>query len=122
MKSPAAALVSEKIFRGLGLGKRDAIVALALMRRRVARASDIATDTKLPRQTVYSILKKLSHDGLIVPTSGRGIRRFMLDYGQLIHYVENRKEKIEKIRESLRTGYAPSAPLRDRPSRLPRVT
>lgn len=122
MKSPAAALVSEKVFKGLGLGKREAKVALALIRRRTARASEIAEDTGLPRQTAYSILTKLVHEGLVVATSGKGIRRFMLDYGQLTRHVEEKQGELDRIREGLRTGYAPSVAIRESSSRLPRVT
>lgn len=121
MPSASGAILSPKVFRALGFTVPETAVALALIRRSTARASEIAEDLRIPRQTTYSILEKLAHDGLVIPTSGKGIRRFTLDYGQLTRYVEERREELGRIRDSLRTGYAPSVAIQETQSRLPRV-
>lgn len=121
MAGHAASIVSPKIFRALGFTLPETAVAIALLHRGSGRASEIAQDVRIPRQTTYSILAKLVHDGLVTPTSGKGVRRFTLDYGQLMHYIEERKDELERIRESLRNGYAPSVAIQESQSRLPRV-
>ena len=54
------------VFVALGLKKREVRVMRALMHLKNGRASDIAAECGLPRQTSYSILKKLIERGLVV--------------------------------------------------------
>ncbi|MEN9390063.1 MAG: hypothetical protein RLZZ283_163 [Candidatus Parcubacteria bacterium] len=109
------------IFKALGLKKREVRVMRALIHLRIGRTSDIAAECSIPRQTAYSILMKLSERGLITPTSGLGIRKFMCDYGALVRFIDHERERLIEIRKSLASGSSP-APIDEQHSRLPVVT
>ena len=94
----------KKLLEALDLEKREIEVVLALLARGNARAGELADDTGLPRQTVNSILSRLAHEGIIVATSGKGVRRFACDYAQLARYLDSEQERIHSLRKSLSTG------------------
>ena len=110
------------VFVALGLKKREVRVMRALMLLKSARASDIAAECALPRQTAYSILKKLIGHGLVIGSSRGWYRTFSCDYGQLVRFVEGERRKLQRIRDALTSGNSVPTETERHSSPLPAVT
>lgn len=109
------------VFQALGLKKREVRVMRALMHLKSGRASDIAAECGLPRQTAYSILKKLIERGLVVGSSKGWYRTFSCDYGQLVRFVEDERRKLQRIRDALTSGNSVPTETERHTSPLPTV-
>lgn len=110
------------VLKALGLKKREVRVMRALLHLRSGRASDMAAECGLPRQTAYSILKKLIERGLVVGSSKGWYRTFSCDYGQLVRFVEEERRKFQRIRDALTTGSSVPVETDEHVSALPAVT
>jgi predicted DNA-binding transcriptional regulator len=92
----------QKALKQLGLKRREIDVTSALVELGGAKISTLASKCKLPRQTVYSILKKLSQRGLVTRSSKNGVIWFSSNPKELVQFVDNQKAELQKIKFSLK--------------------
>ncbi|TAK57417.1 hypothetical protein EPO17_01965, partial [Patescibacteria group bacterium] len=89
------------ILSELGLPPKEISVYACLSKLGSAKASVISKEVKLPRQTTYSILNQLVKKGFVMQADLRGVRRFGIDPKQLSKMIVEKKNRLEKARQSL---------------------
>ncbi len=121
-KEHSATPILRNALAALGYSSHEVRVCLTLIERRVARASEIATAARLPRQTVYSILKRFIEKGLITATAKKGVRKFACDYRHVSDFVKREQLRLKRVAHSLETGLPPAVAVDLQARPLPLVT
>ncbi len=70
------------------------------------RSSIVAKEVGLPRQTIYSILAKLSSLGLVVVTDQGGTKNFYSSDSELLKYIDLERDRLLKARNLIKGGSA----------------
>jgi len=87
----------DRLLSQLGLTKNETKVYLAGLESGKSSAQDIALKAGLPRNTVYSVLKKLVGRGVVGQTLEKGKMRFIVDHpAKLISGIEDLKNNFEE--------------------------
>ena len=105
----------------LGLSEREADVYLALVRAGSSPASLIARELKIPRQTIHSVLEKLTQAGIVEKSDRYGVRHFFADPHDLALVLDRRKAKLEKQKQELQKELPRLLGLQNEKKALPRV-
>lgn len=87
----------ENVLKQLGLSEKEITVYKSLLKRGASTASSLANVIDLPRQTVYSILQKLSDEGIIEKGPWKGSNKFIVDPTNLSSVIRSRQKKLTRI-------------------------
>jgi sugar-specific transcriptional regulator TrmB len=110
-----------KTLNSLGLDQKESSVYLALVKRGFASASQLANQTGLPRQTVYSILNRLIELEFIEQSDKRGVKAFLADPNKLFSLLDKQKQILEKNRKLLQDDIAEIIPVPVSSKALPKI-
>lgn len=91
----------EKILKDLGCVQKEILVYLALIKLGNVGATNISTEVKLPRQTVYYSLESLIEKGLVEQTDLRGVKQFVADPFKIKSIIDDQKRILESNKKKL---------------------
>ena len=111
----------EKSLASLGLAKKEIQVYLALVKVGLCRASRVAREVDLPRQTVYSLLQQLVREEFVEQSDKRGVKQFFADPEKLLTLLEKRKRKLDDERAVLQREIPNLLSLRKNKDAFPKV-
>ncbi len=93
-------MISETL-QNIGLSGNELKAYETLLKVGVASAPQIARELNLPRQTIYSIMTKLSQDGFVEQSTKRGVTQFIADPSKLFLLIENKKKILDSSKKTL---------------------
>lgn len=91
----------ENILKQLGLNEKEIVIYKTLLQRGASTASSLATIIDLPRQTVYSILQKLSDENIIEKGPWKGANKFMVDPTNLSSLIRSKQKKLSRLENTI---------------------
>lgn len=91
----------EQILSKLNLDEKDIHMYLALVKLGPASAGQVARETNLPRQTVYSILQMLVAREFVEQGDKRGVKQFIADPSKLTALIDTKRRELEEQKKAL---------------------
>ena len=94
---------TNKILENLGLDKREIKVYLTLIKSNSKTALEISKETKIDRTTVYDLLNKMMHEGIVSNMKKNNSTYFKsISVNDLISYFKEKINALESISEKLK--------------------
>ncbi|MBT4376968.1 hypothetical protein HOD29_06345 [archaeon] len=88
----------EETLQELGLSKRESICYISLLELGSSKVGKIVKKTEIPSSKIYEILDKLIKRGLVSYIIKNNIKHYQASNPKnLINYLQEKKEKVEKI-------------------------
>ncbi len=111
----------QKVLKEFGLSQSEVEVCEALIKLGHSKASHIASEVELPRQTTYSILKKLVQQNVITQSSLNGVNHFFCDYRHVEEYLESEIRRLTNVKKFLQGKSVAFLGHKKTPVAVPRV-
>jgi len=88
----------EETLQELGLGRRESLCYISLLELGSSKVGHILRKTGIPSSKIYEILDKLIKRGLVTYVIKNNIKHYQAnDPKTLLHYIEEKKKKIEQV-------------------------
>lgn len=111
----------KELLKQLGLTDKEQKLYLATVKLGPCGATRLAMETKLPRQTVYSLIEGLLDQGLMTQSDRRGVKQFFAKPEDLEQVITSRQDNLKKTKALLIKELPKLLALKKRPVPLPKV-
>lgn len=113
----------QSLFEKLGLDEKETEIYMTLLKFGPSPASIIATKVSLKRTTIYYSLENLIKKDFVKQTIQHGIKYFIpLDPADLTKVLDNRINKLNNIKNDLKTEIAILQTIQNEASEKPKIT